>query len=87
MFSKFYTLNLSHKELKADQLKEKKASIKASKKKKKYKHTHFNSNPSDTTRQQKRCNDPNGTVTCVMFLCVLMLIITATVTIMTNDYS
>lgn len=82
MFSKFYTLNLSHKELKADQLKEKKkASIKASKKK--YKHTHFNSNPSDTTRQQKRCNDPNGTVTCVMFLCVLMLIITATVTIMT----
>lgn len=34
MFSKFYTLNLSHKELKADQLKEKKASIKASKKKK-----------------------------------------------------
>lgn len=25
MFSKFYTLNLSHKELKADQLKEKKS--------------------------------------------------------------
>lgn len=82
MFSKFYTLNLSHKELKADQLKEKKKSFNQSKQKK-YKHTHFNSNPSDTTRQQKRCNDPNGTVTCVMFLCVLMLIITATVTIMT----
>lgn len=39
MFSKFYTLNLSHKELKADQLKEKKASIKASKKNQKQTYT------------------------------------------------
>lgn len=40
MFSKFYTLNLSHKELKADQLKEKK-SFNQSKQKKKNTNIHI----------------------------------------------